>query len=365
MTALFNQRSILIQPNAVNSGGNNSLSYALSDSTLKWAAGFAAPKAITLAKVAVRALSKTGTPVAYDVRIESDNGAGRPSGSLAWANATSQIPTNQAAGWTSELTLTSSGALTVGTVYHIVVQPATDPASANYINLHETGVMSDLGAIVAGNMTYWASRYNGSAWSTGSGAPLFVCVADDGTTKFGDVFASTTLDSVPTLTNTAWYGMKFVAPFTGTLWGAGFGCLDSTSATTVEAKLIDNSNTVLASAPLEAGVHDILTGRGNYKLFFFDTPTQLTAGQTYRVVFKDAAGAMRMDVFGCDSTYQALKPGADQYVYTKGTSSDGTASPTSWTDNDAGEVADFTLMFSEASSGGGGSGGSGQRVISG
>lgn len=350
--ALFNERRFQLQPTYGSGASNNTLTFAIDQNTDKWAVGFTAPKALNLAKVAFYINSVTGTPVAYDIRIETDNGAGRPSGTLAWANATGQLASGASAGWTTEIALTAAGALTVGTIYHIVVQPASDPASANYITVRENSQFG-LSGTPAGNVTHWTSRNTGS-WGAGIGGGVWVGVSDDGTpVKFGQPIDGA---STVTPTNTVWHGVKFTCPVTGTYWGCGVGQLNSTSSGAVAAKLIDSGNNILATGVLAAGVFDILTTRGNDKFFVFDTPQTLTAGQTYRCVWKDPSGVWRLDTFTVNSTYKAILPGAQEYIRTNGTSSDGTASPTSWTDTDTEGIHNFTLYASEFTGGGGGGG---------
>lgn len=351
----FNERRFVLNTVNASALGNNGLSFAISQNTFKWAAAFASPTGFTLAKVALYIHSVTGTPVAYDVRIETDNGSGRPSGTLAWANATAQIASGASAGWTSELSLTASGALTVGTIYHIVVQPATDPASANYISMRENGMVTSGSD---GNLTYWTSRNSGS-WAAGIGSPVFVCVSNDATPlRFGQVIDNS---ASVTPTNTVWHGMKFVCPVTGTYLGCTVEQLNSTSAGAVAAKIIDSGNNVLVTGTLAAGVFDALTSRSACQTFVFDTPITLTAGQTYRCVWKDPAGVWRIDCVICSSTYKTIKPGADQYIRTNGTSSDGIASPTTWTDTDTDEMCQFHMFASEFTGGGGGGASGGRR----
>jgi len=330
--------SFRIQPTYSNFGSNENLSSPLDTSSKKYAYAFIPSESMVLNKVAFRLLSITGTPVAYNIRIETDDGAGRPSGALAWTNATAQV-TPTASGWITETALTATGTINVGTIYHMVIQANVDPTS-NYISVQENAIMPAGGS--GGNLTYQTARYDGASWTTRSSG-VFVLVSNATIPiRMGQVIHA---GGVYTITNTVWYGMKIIAPVTATLWGCGIGKLNSTSAGIVSAKLINSSNTVLSTASIPAGWWDLNTGRDNSDLFIFDIPTVLAAGETYRIVWKDTTGNQRIEYHECASTYQDIKPGGPDYIYTTGTSSDGTASPTSWTDIAYREGQGFYLNF--------------------
>lgn len=356
--ALTNYRRISLFPTDYATAGNSGLSFSLNNTTNKWAAGFIVSEAITIAKVAFYVHSETGTSPAYDVRIETDDGTGRPSGTLAWANASANF-TVSAAGWTAELSLTASGAVSPGTLYHLVVQPSGTPDGSNFIAMRENGmaiggmVSAANGVLgISGYLPCYAQRYTGS-WANGSGAPVFVLANSDGSLRMGQVMDNSNLY---TITDTAWKGIKFVAPATMTVWGACINKLNSASAGAVAAKLIDGSNNILATGTIPAGYFDVITHR-QIDLFVFDSPVEITQGDTYRCVWKDPAGNQRFDASQCTSaTFKAIKPGTDQYMLTEGTSADGSASPTSWTDSDD-EEALFVLHGSSVEAGGGGGGG--------
>lgn len=349
--ATTNYRRVTIHPCRFNANGNNGLNFAIDATTEKWSAAFIPSESFTLAKVAVYIHSETGTSPAYTWRIETDDGAGRPSGTLAWANATVDV-TVTAAGWTALQTLTAAGAVTPGVIYHFVIQESgTPPDASNFVAVRENSMMGGATSWgIAGYLPCYSNRFAAAAWATGSGSPMFVLSNSDSSVMIGNVMDGTNLY---TITNTAWKGVKIIAPLTGTLWAVGLGKLNSTSAGAVAAKVISSGNSILATGTVPAGWWDVNTARGEPDLFVLDSPIELTSGQTYRVVWKDPAGQQRFDATQCTSaTFKAVKPGLDQYMLTEGTSSDGTASPTSWTDSDDEEL-DFQLHFNAVSSGGG------------
>lgn len=346
--AITAYRRVSFCPFDFDGGGNIGLSFSLNNTTNKWSAGFAPSEAFTLAKVAIYINTETGTSPQYRLRIETDSG-GRPSGSLAWANATVNF-TATTTGWQSLQTLTASGAVSIGTLYHLLCEPVGTPDASNFIAPRENGQMT-LGAPAhsVGLIASWSNRYTGS-WASGSGAPCFALGNSDDSYIVGQVCDTSNLY---TITNTAWKGLKFVAPCAMTVWGCRFQKVNSTSAGAVALKLISSGNSVLATATLPDTYWDVNTSRGDKDLFVFDTPVALTAGNTYRIVAKDPSGNQRFDSPQCTSaTLKVALPGIGTHMLTEGTSSDGTASPTSWTDSDD-EMCYVELLGSSVASGGG------------
>lgn len=328
---------------AANYNGN----FAIDAATDKAAIGFIASESFTLAKVDLYVHNEVGTSPAYDIRIETDDGAGRPSGTLAWANATATF-TATTAGWIGLQTLTASGAIAPGTLYHIVIQPNGVPDAINHIAIKDApGPISP----TAGpqNIYSVSERYTGS-WSN-PGFGIFVLSNSDSSVMIGQPYYVEM--STLTVTNTAWKGVKFTAPCNMTVWGCVFYCLNSTSAGIVSAKLISSGNSVLGTADLPAAAMDLATARGfSSRILVFSSPISLTAGETYRLVLKDTAGNQRIEGGATSSAYKTLGGvGGDAHL-TEGTSSDGTASPTVWTDTDT-SFPGFLLMASESPAGGG------------
>lgn len=350
MSGYFNEPRIKLGPNLFSGAGNSTTNFSLNDAGDEFAISFIAPKNFNLAKVAVYIHSVTGTPVAYDIRIETDDGSGKPSGTLAWTNATAQIPSGASSGLTAELALTAAGNLTLGTIYHIRIKANTDPANTNFANMRQNGQIPPLNQT---QLSTWSCTLasGGSGFTISTSPGIFVCVSGDATPLYFGQVAYTS--ALLTLTNTAWKGMKFVAPDNLVCWGCSFGKLNSTSAGAVAAKLIDGSNNILATGVVGAGTFDALTSRGSDVIFIFDTPVTLVKGNTYRCVWKDPAGVMRMDVLSALSGYQVYKPGTDQYIRTEGTSADGSASPTAWTDTDTDEIMQFVMYCSDVNASGG------------
>lgn len=330
-------------------GVNFGLNYALDASGKKFDIAFVPAVDFTLAKVAFKIQAVTGTPVAYDLRLETDDGAGRASGTLAWANATAQLAAGAAAGWTSELSLTATGALDMATLYHLLIQANSDPTGA-YINVNDTtlGITQDL-------YSNWQTlSYSGAAWANRY-TPIFMLVSSDGTPeRWGQPLDT---DALTYVTNTAWRGVKFTAPNGMDIMGIKLAGLHSTTLGTLSAKLIDSGNNILATASVPPGLGDLITGvRANVVLLFPSLQT-LTSGAVYRIALKDTGtNGWRTEEFYTSRTgtpdYSALKPGGSAYIVTYGTSADGTASPTSWTDLANYDPINFEILVNSIAAGG-------------
>lgn len=341
------QKNLLLQPFRAAFGNNNGLSFSLNSSSVKWSAAFVPPESFTAAKLWLNFQTRTGTNGQYTFRIETDDGTGKPSGTLAWTNATVSA-TPSASGWAGPYTLTAAGAIAPGTTYHLLAaQDVTD--ASNFLAVKENGQLYiDASGLPSGDgmpFCAYALRFNGATWSVGAGSPCFSITDSAGTTGFGQVFDSS---GNTTVTNTAWAGAKFTTLAPMTVWGCSFSTLSSTTAGACAAKLIDSGNNVLATGTIPAGPWRFITGRIP-QIFVFDSPVSLAIG-TYRVVVKDPSGVLRFEYASCaNSTLKAFKPGGSAYTYTAGTSSNGTASPTSWTDTDS-QLPPFSL-YASASNG--------------
>lgn len=322
-----------------NWGNNANLGYDLSTSVKRAAISITSDIDMTVAKVGFSVSSVTGTPVAYTVGLQSAGSDGKPSGSLACASASATLSSGTSAG-IKELTLTSTCAITAGTRYFIVFSPDSSPLS-NYITLRAT----NFGPGVT-NSYLFTSGDSGSTWSKGNDGWGFL-KSNDGTPKPVSSLLLTGEGTV-TVTNTVWYGIKFTADETSTALGACTVGINSSSANIVKAFLIDSSNNILATGTLSDGAVDDISN----VCIPFATAYDITQGSTYRVVIKDSGGNYRLRDVSLDSSYN-FGPWAD-VIRTNGTSSDGNASPTSWTDTSTGRIAVKLLLKGKTDSAGGG-----------
>lgn len=328
----------------ITGGGSTSLAYTLDSATKKCAISFQPSESFTLAKVAFKVVSKTGSPTC-SIRIETDDGSGRPSGTLAWTNATITGVAISATGWQSEQSLTASGTVSPGTIYHVVIaNDAATPAS-NYFDFNDQVITSQItsGYGCPQYLTSVTASYNGSAWANRAG-PIFMLSDSGGTTKVGQPFDNT---GFQTMSNTTAYGVKFTAPLSGSVAGVTLSSLPNTGIGDVTAKLYDNSDTLLGTATFKTGLNTLLSGRV-LRWFPFDSgAVSITSGSTYRVVFNDSGSADRMEYATAPSSpdYTQIAPFAQAMQWTQGTTG-------SWTDTPGKLPLLFSLTVSSVSAGG-------------
>jgi hypothetical protein len=318
-------------------GNSVSTGFQLNGATLKFDTAFLPTQDITLAKVNFKTTTITGSPTCT-VRIETDT-AGRPSGVLAWANAT-LTGVAVTSGWQTEITLTASGSLAKGTVYHLVItNDHATPASNHFTVNDQTLLNPPSGADFWRSMWAVTSSYNGAAWSNRNGA-MFMLVSNDGTPVYMGQPVDTS--SIQTLSNTTAYGMKFTAPFSCSVQGLVFNHLPNTGTTNVTAKLYDNSDTLLGTATLPTAVYTIEgnTRHGDY-MVFDGGPVTLTSGSPYRIVFNDAGSSDRVEYVTAPTSpdYRLVSPIMQDWQWTQGTTG-------SWTDTTGKVLQGFGLVAS-------------------
>jgi len=341
MSNSFRSNAVIVF-NSMRGNANHALTFVLDAAGDWYAYGFILNESITLEKVAIRVKVKTGTPPDYDFEIQTDDGTGDPSGTLVDTNTSGTFTeasdiTDDA--WTSEVALTANATLVAGTLYWMVLKGASAPDGSNNIAVNENskyGVVANgaqFGHFSLNGLTHFSkeSTDSGTSWSVATGPGLFVLISSDGTPKtFGAVFNTS---STKTMSNTVWKGIKFIAPYDMNVWGMSITQRNSTSAA-VTGFLINSSNVIIATGTNSAGLYDVVTGRGMEVPDYFDEEQLIIQGETYRIVQKDSAAAQRVDVMAVESVYKTLMPWNGDAIYTEGTSSDGSASPTSWTDVD-------------------------------
>ncbi|MBP3956339.1 hypothetical protein J8F10_13695 [Gemmata sp. G18] len=323
-------------------GANMGLALALDTSAKRHAISFVPTETMTVAKVAIALGSKVGSPT-FAVRIETD-ASGRPSGTLAWTNATFTGQAMGSAGWTGEVSLVASGTVNGGTLYHVVT--ANDhgtPASNNFTVLDQAG--QSPASLGLDRIAQWITAgYNGTVWANRN-APIFVLSDSAGTVKIGQPFDTAGLATLSSFG----VGMKFVAPFSGALAGVEISHLPNTGIGTVSVKLYDAADTLLGTAPLTAGLIAVIGNvRHSVALLFDGGPVAITAGATYRAVLSDAGNVDRVDFVTAPSSpvdYRTLLPVAQDYQWTQG-------SPGSWTDTPGKLPCYWGLIASSISTGG-------------
>lgn len=337
----------------ITGGGSTSLAYTLDSATKKYAITFQSSESFTLAKVAFKVQSKTGSPTC-SIRIETDDGSGRPSGTLAWTNATITGVAISATGWLSEQSLTASGTVSPGTIYHVVIANDHGTPASNYFDCNDQAITSqtNTGYGIQQYLTSLTASYNGSAWANRYG-PLFMLSDSGGTTKVGQPFEDT---GIQTMSNTTAYGVKFTAPLSGSVVGVTLASLLNTGVGDVTSKLYDGSDNLLGTATFKTGLGTIIGGGRFSRWFPFDSgAVSITSGSTYRLVFNDSGSADRLEYATAPSSpdYRQIAPFAQAMQWTQGTTG-------SWTDTPGKLPVLFSLTVSSVSAG---SSGISNRII--
>lgn len=171
--------------------------YTKIDSTSdKGAIRFVAQADKTLTGVRL-ACYETGTSPSYIVEVQTDDGTANhyPSGNLAWTNASGTLSIT-GSGW-AEVALTSSGALSKETIYHIVVY-TTDAGvdASNCIGLYRSGPRNDKWINGVTTNEERASLFNdGTGWSAYAIEPIYVLDYGD-TTYEGNPYYTASIYSI-------------------------------------------------------------------------------------------------------------------------------------------------------------------------
>lgn len=324
--------------------GQSNQNFSLASATVKHATAFQPTESFTLAKVNFNVGGKTGSPT-FSVRIETDS-SGRPSGTLAWANATATGNAIAANGWVGETALVASGTVSPGTLYHLVIaNDSGTPASNNFNVVDQT---QDYQTTGAADLTCeeWTASFNGTTWSTRFGG-IFALIDGSGVFRMGQPFDGG--DNIQTLSSTTAYGVRFTAPVSGNLFGGIVGHLPNSGIGTVTAKLYDTSDTLLGTATLSSGTGVLLPGRV-VAFFCFDSgAVAITSGTDYRLVFNDSGSADRLEYNTVGQTsapdYRSVNPLTQTVKWTQGTTG-------SWTDTTGKLPCCLQLVMSSVSAGG-------------
>ena len=340
---MYDQKSILLFT-GVRGGAGFGQSFSLNAANLKYDIAFQLDAAMTIAKVAFKVASITGSPTCT-VRIETDS-AGRASGTLAWANATA-TGVALSAGWTSEIALTASGSGATATLYHLVIINDNGTPASNFFSVQDQNSLDNPinGYLLETSITTWTASFNGTVWANRFG-PIFM-LFDGVSTRFGQPFDTTTIQ---TMNATTGYGVKFTCPSSGSVVGVLFSHLPNTGIGTVTCKLYDISDILLGTATLTAGATAVLSGRITNFLSFDSGPVSVTTGSVYRCVFFDSGSADRLEWCSAPSTptnYTQVYPTAQDVQWTQG-------SVGAWTDTPGKLPVDLMVLTSAISAAGGG-----------
>jgi hypothetical protein len=240
---------------------------------------FPSPKAGTITKVYVMTGTVTAAE-ALDVRVETIDASGNPTGTLWAANTNGQIAT-PAANTGYWVTLTAAATVAAGEFVCIAVRWVSFTAG----NLTIRHNYNALGPFVGRGVPY--ALANTGSWAKSSSPPLFAVEYGDGSRPHVGGFPtnSTTISqTVNTGSTPDEVGAYFSVPFPCKVKGVALKITPVTGHT-YAVKLYDTDGTsVLASKTGIDSDISTLTG-GSPHMVLFTAEATLTAGGLYRVTF--------------------------------------------------------------------------------
>jgi hypothetical protein len=292
----------------------------------------AAPKAGTIDRVCFRTVAVT-TSDTLDVRVESLDANGDPSGTLLGANSNGSQAGLAANTW-YEVTLTTPVAVSRGDRFAVVIvqgavgnlaiaRLSSGFAGAPYSDLY-TGSWAK-----SSNASIGAVRYNDGSYAQIGGLMPF------------DTQANSNYNSGSTPDEK---GNKITIPFACKVSGAWM--LGSAQSGDFTILLRDSGGTLLASKAIDGDAHQ--GSSAVYERYPLDTEVTLAAGDVVRLTKRpDSASNTSVCEFTCPSGLSAALPGGGAMVYTSRTDAG------AWTDT-ADKVAAIGLILSALSDNTGG-----------
>lgn len=257
---------------------------------------FMTPTARTLASVVV-AIAQTQNTVAGigRIRIETDDGTGKPSGILAsGAVEESFTPSTAGVRQCQKITLANQPALSANTLYHIVLRNADGAPGSNNFSLSHTlvGTAAFPYAVQTTTTATWSSTY-------GSLMPAMHLIYTDGTEmSFGQLYADANPASVDV------YGSGVSARLVRQRYrsngrlklsglrigatGAAAGLARTGTPSDLTVTLRDGSGTSLGSGIVPVAC--IAAGSTRNAIVFFDPPIMLAPNSEWRIEFSTSSG---------------------------------------------------------------------------
>lgn len=343
--ALQTLRRPFVWPEIVKSAASGG--YALSNTSTLSSAGdyhctiFCAKEDMVISHVGFYHASATGSPTA-DVRIETVDASGLPSGTL-WAANTNIVTGTLVGGWLLSA-LTASASISRGQWFAVKIAINSGTSFAlrqiSGVQLGSAGLPYDVTKTGGGAVT--RVRRNGAiVWALGSSATAFYSVAD--TYPASSITSATTFNN----TNSAKRGLRFQVPFLGRCCGARFP--RSTSVGDYNLILANDAGTAIETQAVDGDANAQSTA--HFCEVFFDTPRELTINTWYRLVLEPSS-ATNIDVTYItlpSVDYASAYPGGANAHYT-------TFATATWTDS-TDTIPFFDVLFDQLSDGAGAGGG--------
>lgn len=296
------------------SQANSQVGFRIDATTKAIACVFVAEQAKAPKKVWVYVHTETGVSPAYECRIETLTSY-QPSGSLYDANATGTF-TATATGWISATFSSTPAALTVGSMYAVVVTPSGTPDASNYIEVRYV------------NAAYARNRKRlektAGSWSSAAGelgCAIIVIEFDDADVLWPFLPDQHILLSTPSgvsADGTNMRGVKFTPSVSGTLKfirtqiRLSSGSADLTLVLRAVGGGADLATFTVAAAQASTGNVDITVA--------FATPPSVTAGTEYVFYLRTTAGtAWQLWLSGMSASCPILPPHLLGMKYVTGT----------------------------------------------
>lgn len=309
---------------------------------------YSADQDMTISHVGFRSATATGSPVA-DVRIETVDASGLPSGTL-WAANTNASTGTITANTSALYALTASATITKGQVFCVKIAYTSGTAlSIQYMDVSlPTNSVFPYRVTNTGTPTKTLLNAETPIIAFGSSSTTFYNLpgAFPVTGLAGGTFNNT---------NSARRGLRFTIPFKcraiGIKWYNGGQIGDYNIALYNDAGVEQNN-----SLTAYDGDHAVASGNG-IQTAYFDNTVLLTAGTTYRIsVEPTTATNAAVYAFPFPSQeYRMATPAGTACHYT-------TFATGSWTDTNTNQLAVMDLLIDQLDDGSG-SGGGGSGII--
>ena len=290
--------------------------------------------------------ASVSAPGQVTVRIETDDGGGKPSGTLYDANAvlTGQVPAAGVQSFTFAVLPTT--ARTVGTAYHLVIETTTggttQTLSSHLIPTNPANYPAN--ALTSTDGTTYTAVTNA--------IPICSLVYDDdteGASLEGLYPYYTTANNNIYGTNAA--AIELTTQGTLTVNGIDCACLDiaGTPAGDLRVRIFDSGNNTVANSTLTLDKDMFVSGKGFIAYYGSGSEPTLTAG-TYKIVLDSSASANSSNCFNVKRV-TPLSTAAVTWMGTPNSTSDVTATPIVWTAT-SGSAIPLGLRISAITGGG-------------
>jgi hypothetical protein len=259
------------------------------------------PETKTCTGVIYRVLDRNGAPSA-DVRIETiSTSDAKPTGTLAWTNATATVAIGNDL-TINTVTLTASGTWNAGVPLAVVFAPpssGTTPDFSNVYNLNQGYNNSVMDAIHPSNV---GAANSGLTTSGGRSnftlnqvtMPIIAITYDDGTAYAPNYGLWRTSEKVIGIVGNTYKGVKVTLDHDFEMVGLEMFLNRSGSMTDFTLRVFDDTNTEIATKSYN--FLDILISGYNKCFFPFASSVSLEGGRAYRIVVS-GTGANTFEIF--------------------------------------------------------------------